>query len=112
MAATLISLAVGFASSVSGNSALAYNPENPFSKPEPDYAKWGRVAIAKIKELYPRASIVDYSHVGREALTKTTAQETFKMWLREGSREFGVHVRIVFDSQTDRLLRISIRTTK
>lgn len=78
---------------------------------EPPYAKWGRLAMQKTKERYPRADIVDYLHIGRDRITPNTAVEKFKLWLHEGSREFGVFVYIEFELNSDKLINITFRET-
>lgn len=83
----------------------------PYEKPIPSYAKWGELALSETKARYPNLAIVDYLHVGREGLSPTTAMETFKLWLRGKHREFGVYVGIVFDSRTDKLIKVTFQET-
>ena len=75
---------------------------------QPDYAKWGRLAMQKTKEKYPKASIIDYLHVERIPREKTTV-ERFKLWLKDQEREFGVFVTIEFESDTERVVNISFK---
>ena len=35
----------------------------------PPYAKWGKLAVEKTKEQYPKAEIIDYLHIGRKPKT-------------------------------------------
>lgn len=78
---------------------------------EPAYAKWGRVAMEKVKEKYPYAQIVDYLHVEREVGDSTT-KETFKLWLRKlDKHEFGVYVTITFDNKTEKIVDIHYKET-
>lgn len=76
----------------------------------PAYAKWGGIAMQKTKEKYPHAKIIDYLHVGREVGT-TTSTEKFKLWLKEGDREFGVFIDIQFDQKTEGIMNISFKET-
>ncbi|MFC4769773.1 YqzG/YhdC family protein [Effusibacillus consociatus] len=78
---------------------------------QPPYAKWGRLAMAETMKKYPGASIVDYLHVGRSKKSPTTSEETFKLWLRKGTREWGVYVRILFETSTERLISITFEET-
>lgn len=72
----------------------------------PEYAKWGRIAMEKVKVKYPSADVVDYLHIGREVGTVTSV-EKFKLWLRsEDNREFGVFVDITFNNQSKKLVDI------
>lgn len=36
---------------------------------QPPYAKWGKLAVEKTKEQYPKAEIIDYLHIGRKPKT-------------------------------------------
>ncbi|WP_171051857.1 DUF3889 domain-containing protein [Alteribacter natronophilus] len=78
---------------------------------EPDYAKWGKLAVEKVRERYPEAKVVDYLHVGREELGEGKASETFKLWLRGEEREFGVIVTITFEKATDDVIEIEYEET-
>ncbi|MDQ0154813.1 DUF3889 domain-containing protein [Robertmurraya andreesenii] len=82
--------------------------EKPIVTAEPLYAKWGRLAMEKTKEKYPKADIIDYKHIGRMSEINTT-MEKFKLWLREGEREFGVLVNIEFDKKTERVIAITFK---
>lgn len=80
-------------------------------KPIPEYAKWGRMAMEKVKEKYPNADIIDYLHMGREVGEKTST-EKFKLWLRNKDKtEFGVYVSITFDNQTEKVINIHYEET-
>ncbi|RTQ86380.1 DUF3889 domain-containing protein [Lysinibacillus telephonicus] len=77
----------------------------------PAYAKWGKLAMQKIMEKYPRADVVDYLHMGREA-GAVTSIEKFKFWLRtKDKREFGVFVDITFNNQTEEVVDIKYTVT-
>lgn len=71
----------------------------------PAYAKWGKVAMEQAKSKYPNASIIDYLHIGREMNSDTTT-ETFKLWLKEGDREFGLYLHITFSTKNEEIIEI------
>ncbi|WP_442600077.1 DUF3889 domain-containing protein [Neobacillus sp. D3-1R] len=82
-----------------------------FAEPDiPTYAKWGKIAMQKTKERYPKADIIDYLHVGREKGSKTST-EKFKLWLKEGSKEYGVYIDIQFDNKTEKITNIKYKKT-
>lgn len=96
-------------------SSFSANMKNPYGNvsdtkliAQPAYAKWGRMAMEKTKEKYPTAQIVDYEHLGRIQGINTSL-ERFKLWLKEGEKEFGVLVQIEFDKKTERVIKISFR---
>ncbi|WP_249414131.1 DUF3889 domain-containing protein [Alteribacter keqinensis] len=78
---------------------------------EPAYAKWGKLAVEKVKERYPEAKVVDYLHMGREELGEGKASEKFKLWLRGEEREFGVFVTITFEEDSDEVIVIEYEET-
>jgi hypothetical protein len=77
---------------------------------EPDYAKWSRLAFDEIKKKYPKASVVDYLHIGRKKIKSDGAsdeeEETFKFWLNENGKGFGVYVQIHYVVSTGKVLSI------
>lgn len=77
---------------------------------QPEYAKWGRIAMERTAEKY-RLPIVDYLHVGRTSPSPGVAEEKFKLWLRGNGREFGVFVTIRFETATERILNVAFEET-
>jgi hypothetical protein len=78
---------------------------------EPDYAKWGQLAMKEVKKKY-NSSIIDYLHVGRTQIDPQISEEKFKFWLRSSSREFGVYVKIRFDNATEKVISISFQESE
>lgn len=76
----------------------------------PLYAKWGRMAMQRTIEKYQNAQIIDYLHIGREVHDYTTT-EKFKLWLRDGKREFGVYIDITFNNDTEEVVDIRFEET-
>lgn len=76
----------------------------------PSYAKWGQLAIKETKSKYPNAKIIDYLHVGRETKGDVII-ENFKLWLKEGDKEFGVYVKIHYAIQTEKIVSIDVQET-
>jgi hypothetical protein len=79
-------------------------------KPIPSYAKWGRLAMEKTKQKYPNAQIIDYLHIGGKTGARTST-ERFKLWLKEGQKEFGVFIDIEFNNQSENVIRITFKET-
>ncbi|MDB5085910.1 MAG: hypothetical protein JWN30_2796 [Bacilli bacterium] len=82
---------------------------HPPAKLAPAYAKWGLLAMQETSKKYPDANIIDYLHVGRQQVSPTIAQETFKFWLKKQHKEFGVYVRIQFQTANDHVLSIQFQ---
>nr|WP_244440954.1 YqzG/YhdC family protein [Neobacillus jeddahensis] len=80
-------------------------------KPIPPYAKWGTLAMKKTHERYPHADIIDYLHIGRRSGPRTST-ERFKLWLKDNKKEFGVFINIEFNTQTEKVVKITFKETK
>ncbi|WP_019416026.1 DUF3889 domain-containing protein [Paenisporosarcina sp. TG20] len=76
----------------------------------PSYAKWGQIAMKETQSTYPNANIIDYKHVGSEIVGESTI-ETFKLWLKEANKEFGVFVRIEYITKTEKVVDIKYEET-
>ncbi|MFJ7661596.1 DUF3889 domain-containing protein [Lysinibacillus sp. NPDC097162] len=76
----------------------------------PAYAKWGKLAIEKTQSSYPNSKIIDYLHEGSEVNEEATI-EKFKLWLKEGDKEFGVYVRIKYTTETQKVLDVELQET-
>lgn len=75
---------------------------------EPNYAKWGKVAMEETVKAYQNASIVDYKYEGRQKLGDGQAEERFKLRLRQDSHEFGVRVSIRIKDDSDTLINVKL----
>lgn len=93
------------------NSSVTPTQTIAHAQPEiPAYAKWGRLAMQETQSKYPHAAIIDYQHEGRELKADSTI-EKFKLWLKEGDHEFGVFVRIEFETNTEKVIHITFQET-
>ena len=59
---------------------------------------------------YPNANIIDYLHEGSETHADSTT-EKFKLWLKEDNKEFGVFVRVKYNTKTEELDTIEFQET-
>ena len=100
MAVLFMALSIAFAGCFAGGTSAAA---------EPDYAKWGRLAMQTADEKFD-ADIVDYKYLGRSELRQGEAVETFRLWLKRPDREFGVLVRITVDTRTDQAKKVESET--
>ena len=102
-----ISLAIGLF--LAAALVVTYIPRMMSAEQETQgYEKWGKLAVEHTKEKYPNASLIDYLYVGKKTEQEATI-ETFKIWLREGSQEFGVYVYIKFETATEEIIAIDTR---
>lgn len=63
----------------------------------PAYAEWSRLALNETTKKYPHAKIIDYLYVGTVPLDDKMIA-TFQLWLKENSKEFGVRVKVTYDT--------------
>ncbi len=92
-------------------SPIALHPSAAYGQTaQPEYAKWGIVAMEAAKAKYG-VPIVDYLHLGRFPAAPGAAEERFKLWLKDDSREFGVIVSVQFYTANDRLITVKFRET-
>ncbi|MTH53476.1 DUF3889 domain-containing protein [Bacillus mangrovi] len=77
---------------------------------EPEYAKWSRIAIQEAKRKYPDAKLIDYLYIGRET-QNSQIKEKFKLWVRQGNREFGLYVTLELDQQGQKVNKVVFRET-
>ncbi|GAA0433245.1 MULTISPECIES: DUF3889 domain-containing protein [Virgibacillus] len=76
----------------------------------PAYAKWGKMAVKATMAKYPDAEIVDYLYSGNEEQDDSRI-EKFKLWLREGDKEFGVRIHIKHHVSSEKVEGISFEET-
>ncbi|MGE6488609.1 YqzG/YhdC family protein [Paenisporosarcina sp. NPDC076898] len=96
---------------MTSNATLTHIPSIAHAEGEiPAYAKWGQLAVLETKSKYPDADIIDYLHEGRETKEDSTI-EKFKLWLKDGNKEFGVFVRIEFKTDTEEVVNIEFQET-
>ncbi|MFC6041143.1 DUF3889 domain-containing protein [Paenisporosarcina macmurdoensis] len=76
----------------------------------PSHAKWGKLVMTETKAKYPNANIIDYLYVGSESKGDSTIQK-FKLWLKDGDKEFGVFVTIEYTTKTEKVVDIGFEET-
>lgn len=108
---TLIGTALLALIFVAFNSVPTQSSTFAHAQPEtPSYAKWGTLAMKETQSKYPNANIIDYLHEGSESKGDSTI-EKFKLWLKEGDKEFGVFVRIEYTTATEIVVNIEFEET-
>jgi hypothetical protein len=81
-----------------------------YAERQPEYAKWGHIAMQLTSDRY-QGNIIDYLHVGRTQISPGIAEETFKFWLRNRDREYGVRVTIRFYTANDQIITVKFKET-
>lgn len=106
----IIFLTVVFFISHSPATTVALNYPHQFGY-QPPYAKWGTIAMQQVKSKYPNAKIIDYHYVGRFDKEYPVSSQVFKLWLKEGDKEFGVLVVLTFNRENDTLTEVEMKKT-
>jgi hypothetical protein len=75
---------------------------------QPDYAKWGKMAITVVKENYPDAEVSEYKYEGRKSISETKAEDTFVFTVKKDQKTLPVKVVVTFNPKTDTLQSLSL----
>ncbi|MCM3783954.1 YqzG/YhdC family protein [Neobacillus mesonae] len=75
---------------------------------EPEYAKWGNIAVLEAKEQYS-APVTDYQHLGRTVISEQIAEEKFRLIIKKAGREFPVTVIVRFNPRINELIDVQFR---
>jgi Protein of unknown function (DUF3889) len=75
---------------------------------QPDYEKWGKIAVAVVKENYPNSEIIDYKHVERQDISVTQSKHTFTLQVKQRNQTFNVKVIVTYNPRTDRLISVTM----
>ncbi len=76
---------------------------------QPDYEKWGKIAINIVKESYTNEEVSDYKYDGRKSITDEKAEDTFTFKVKKKNKEFNVKAVVAFNPKTDTLLSIELQ---
>jgi hypothetical protein len=75
------------------------------------YIKWVDVAKKQARSKYPSASFIDFLYVGCKSESSTTKYHIYKYWMKDGSRQFGVYVSILVDTESNKVINSSTEET-
>lgn len=103
----MIQIAIAIGLFVASYSPNTYTTELVHAE-EPSYAKWSRLAIQQAAANYPNASIIDYLYIGSQS-EKDMTVATFRLWMREDTREYGVIVRVTYVTESENIQSITFQ---
>lgn len=75
---------------------------------KPDYEKYGRIAIAVVKEDYPGEEVVDYQYGGRKKVTETDVTDTFTFSVKEDGKPVTVLVSVTHNLKDNKAVSLSV----
>ncbi|GAA0327998.1 hypothetical protein GCM10008967_18100 [Bacillus carboniphilus] len=76
---------------------------------QPDYQKYGRIALALVKEDYPGDPVKDYKYLGRKEGQNNQVTDSFEFKVTDQGKEKAVIVDIKHDLNNQKTLDISVR---
>lgn len=82
------------------------------SAQQPDYEKYGRIAIAVVKEDYPGDQVREYKYVGRTKVNETAVMDKFSFQLTENGKPITVEVNVNHSLKNNKLLSLTVAEQK
>ena len=74
----------------------------------PDYEKYGRIAIAVIKEDFPGEAVQDYQYMGRKQLSDGQVVDSFQFKVTDNGKPVIASVHITHDLKNNKLLNLTV----
>lgn len=74
----------------------------------PDYEKYGRIALAVIKEDFPGEEVSDYKYLGRKQNSEDEVVDSFQFKLTEEGKPILATVQITHNLKNDKLLTLTV----
>ncbi|MCM3570866.1 DUF3889 domain-containing protein [Neobacillus mesonae] len=76
---------------------------------QPDYAKWGQMAIGEIKKKYADSEVTEYEYLGRTTVSNSKSRDTFDFVVKKNTEKNIVRVYVFFNPQTNQLINIQTK---
>ncbi|MFJ7745467.1 DUF3889 domain-containing protein [Peribacillus sp. NPDC097295] len=86
-------------------------PSTPLAA-NPDYEKYGKIAIAVVQADYPGDDVTDYEYKGRKKLANNQVEDDFVFLVVENGKEFNVIVTIQHNLKNNKLLSMKVTEQK
>ncbi|WP_171686927.1 DUF3889 domain-containing protein [Paenibacillus planticolens] len=77
----------------------------PSQEPDPQYAKWSRLAFHEAGKVY---TLLDYRYLGHSHVAAGVDQQQFRFWVRHKGVEFPLIVSIRYDPVSEKLFTIDM----
>jgi hypothetical protein len=75
---------------------------------QPDYEKYGKVAMAVVIADYPGEEVRDYKYLGRNQINDTTVEDSFRFQVQENSKKVNVLVKVSHTIPNNKTLTITV----
>lgn len=77
-----------------------------------DYEKYGRIALVVVKADYPGDPVTEYQFLGREKLSETEVQDSFKFQVKEDGKPLNIVVKVKHSIENNKLLSLTVEEVK
>jgi hypothetical protein len=78
------------------------------SAQKPDYEKYGRIAMAVVKEDYPGDAITEYEYLGRRKVDESSVEDSFRFQVQEDNIKYQVTVKVNHNIANNKLLTVTV----
>jgi capsular polysaccharide biosynthesis protein len=75
---------------------------------QPDYEKYGRIAITVVKEDFPSEEVKEYKYLGRKKISETEVMDSFEFQVTENGKPVTVVVYISHNLADNKLLSLTV----
>lgn len=75
---------------------------------QPDYEKYGRIAIVVVKEDFPGDEVKEYKYLGRKKISETDVMDSFEFQVTERGKPVTVVVNISHNLANNKLLSLTV----
>ncbi|MCP8618136.1 DUF3889 domain-containing protein [Salirhabdus salicampi] len=74
---------------------------------QPEYAKWGKIAVAETKKQYPTHKVTDYAYQGKVVISDERQQYNFRLSVQANEQQKkDVNVYVLVNPKEDKLLDV------
>ena len=88
--------------------AFLFNFSSSTQAQNPDYEKYGKIAMAVVIADYPGDEVRDYKYLGRKQINDTTVEDSFRFQVQEDNKKVDVIVRVNHDLSNNKTLTITL----
>ncbi|RXI96477.1 DUF3889 domain-containing protein [Anaerobacillus alkaliphilus] len=77
-----------------------------FAQQQPEYAKWGKIAVEQTTKQFPKYEMVDYKYEGKVVISDERQQYNFKMTLELNGERKEVRTYVLVNPKQDQLIDV------
>lgn len=73
---------------------------------DPEYAKWGNIAVKQTQEKFPDYDLTDYLYEGKVVVSEARHQYNFKLILKKSRETKEIRVFVLVNPKQDQLIDV------